>query len=780
MAKILLLSIMSLSLFAQDFSDIGFSTQKESPGQSKFHKEVAEKNTVDKPAPKECSSEDQKSLPQRDLKALMIYSGGQIEANPSAGGDYLNVGLSSPIIGNCNSMLQPKLILSKKYGKYIYEVGIRKQCEEDKCEYEVSYMDNGEKKVEKKEYEPTMSGFYQCMQDNVGIVENDGKKSWNESKIVKKEISKVTVASPETSELLFVSKGPMAMQKSAQKNKIPNNSCDFFEEVNGTGYQHFSSSDIQYRSLEKQAQALCKSNKYSDVENGLSSFVGYDGLYQTLIDVRNDLLLKEIIKERAHLQNLKSDKNLSEVDASKYNKLIQDYYDLIIDKNLSSANHTEQDQLNPDLLVNMLAEYEKALSESNYDYASSLKDKIAAKTNELAKFLNAPYFDVSDYRAMTDLGNSPNFENSDWKNATKTLHESLISLKLLCEAYGTSKKCAEEKPSNQNFKEKSTLTSLGAVQKRAKEFNDKAVDDYDDKLTLIKTPNGYKSLKYEKLLNQCETHKEVAKQYAQGIQAQVPQITQQCQAQSGNNQQALKECIERYKFQISGDSDSLKLKHENCEKMQKHYTEQKVKWEKLEAQRDDYIGLSATEKSERKTKVEKAMEKDKYEYSFKFKGVQRSTPRQAQRQGNFNFNMNGQMQGQSQRPPYATPPYQANNYSMYGPSQMYNYGQSGQGYGMQNYYGMQQGNYGMQNYRSPSYYNGGGQGGLNFGLNFGAGQNQGYSPYNYPMGNYPMNNNNSNPNGPGTSFMFNGTGAGGGTTPPTSNQGGGGFKFNFN
>lgn len=770
--------LISSLTFGQSFAKFGHAIQVSELGTEVPETERTPIPEKDKTAPKECSSKDQTSLPQEDIKALMIYKGKSIKSYSSLSGDYLNVELESPIIGNCAAMLEPKVTYSKKHSKYLYEVKVRNTCEEKECEYQVSRLENDEKKVSTKKYEPTLSGFYKCMQENVGV--NEKKTAWNKSNIVNKDLAKASVEAPFSSDLLFVSKGPAGMQNSKKKNLISNNDCDFFEQVNDDYFTHYSSEDLESMRLEEKAQRLCKEGDYSNIESSLSSFLGNGQLYQTMAGVRDQLLLEEIKAERERLQDLIADKNIGEeIDSEKFKKLMEDFYSLIIDKNLSTKNHTEQDQDNEDLLVNMRAEYDIAYKNKDKDEMKRLAKLIADKVDELSDYMVEPYFDVKDFKAMTSLETRPEIENDDWRDASKTLHKSIMSLKLLCEAYGTSKTCEERQPTNQNFKKKkSGLTSLAAVEKKVEDYNEKSMDNYDEKVTLVTNPTGYKSLKYQKLLTECENHAKVSEQYATGIQSQITPITQACTQQSGGNQQALQACIKRYQFQISGDANSLKLKQENCTKMKTHYTTQKEKWEELEEQRDDYLDYSDEEKKKRKEKVAKVLEKEKTKYTFNYKGItaqnttqtntqfrsNTSTPSLATNPYNNNssiFNNNSSIFSNNQMNSNYSNPYSYNNYNMY-PN--YNNGTT-------SYYN--------SNYRSPSTYYG--NTGLNFGLNTygntGINTNYGNNYYGNTGINSNFGNTGYNTNYGNTGFNF---GNSYNTTVPATSTTGTGFQFTFN
>lgn len=785
MVKLLAVYLISTLSFGQNYAKFGQATQVDEPGSTTSNKSISKPDEVDRPAPKECSAKDQVSMPQQDLQALMIYKGKSISANSSLGGDYLNVELDSPIIGNCSSMLQPKLTYSNKHSKYLYEVKIRKLCDDSECEYEVSSLEDGEKKVSAKKYSPTLAGFYKCMEENVGL--NEEKTAWDKSKIVKKDLSKASVSSPVTSNLIMVSRGPVGMQNSGAKNLIDNNECDYFENLNDSEFKHYSSDDLEKMNLEKAAQALCRTGDYLDIEAGLSNFASNGDLYQSMINVRNQLLLDEIKSERAHLQELKSSKDLSSLNAAavtRYKKLSEDFYKLIIDKNISTENHSVDDQNNKDLLVNMRAQYQLAYDSGSYDLADEWAIKIAQKVDELSKYMVSPYFDVSDYQAMSDLALKPEIENSEWKEATKNVHKSIMTLKLLCEAYvvnnknsgKVSKRCEENKTSNANFKKKSQLTMIEAVAKRTDQYNEKAMDSYDEKAVLVKNPTAYKSLKYVKLLNECKQHKATSEQYAKVVSAQMPSITQSCQQKSQNNQQALQQCIEQYKSQITGDATSFKLKLDNCESMNDHYVAQQKKWEGLEAQRDDYIGFSDAEKKKRKAKVDEKVKAEKFEYTYKYKGItqsQSSSQNQVYNQnssmstnpyvqGNMNSSINYNTNSYSN-------PYSTNNYSMF---------QGNTGYSSNPYTSYMNNGYSNNYYQNSSNYYGASTGlNFNYGLNGSYGQQNYSNPYTSYMnntGSYTQNNN---------GFVFGNTGTtntGFYTNPGTSTTQSGGFQFDFN
>lgn len=785
MVKLLLVFLVSCLGFGQNLAKLGLATQVDEPGSTAERASLPKPKIIDRPAPKECSAKDQVSLPQQDLLALMIYRGKSIKANASFGGDYLNVELESPIIGNCASMLQPQLTYSVKHSKYIYEVKVRKTCEKPECEYQVSSLADGEKKVFTRKYQPTLSGFYSCMQENVGL--NEDKTAWDKSKIVNKDLAKVSEASPVTSKLLMVSRGPVGMQNSGKKNLIDNNDCDFFEQISDKSYTHYSSDELKYMNLQKEAQALCQSDKYMDIESSLSNFIGHNELYQSMIKVRDNLLLEEVKTQRAMFLRMKKDKVLGDLRSEKLKTVSEDFYNLIIDKNMSTINHTDADRANDDLLVNLRARYQQVYDTGDYDEADRIAGLIEQKINELSKYMVAPYFTAADYKSMVDLDLNPDLENSDWKEATLSVHKSIITLKLLCEAYGSNDRCMENKTKNENFKKKSRLESIEQIAERSDEYSKNVNDSYDEKVALISNPNAYKSLKYVKLIKQCESHNKVAEQYAKDISAQLPAITQSCQQSSRNNPQELKTCIDRYKFQISGDAESLKLKVDNCKTMQAHYKSQKEKWEGLESQRDDYKGFSEAEKKKRKSKVDKKVAETKYDYSFKYKGItqSQSTQRTSQTSSGwpqinsamnrntfntgFNTNFNSSFNNNSFNQ-FNSNPYNTNSYNMFN-NQGFNNSGFNQGF---NNSGFNQGynNFYMQNYRSPSAFNGfnnnfgnTGQAGMNFNYGFNGQQQQ--NNYNYGS------NNLSN------GFMFN---SGGANTmnPGTTNNQSGGFMFDFN
>ncbi|MCT4642412.1 MAG: hypothetical protein N4A33_08960 [Bacteriovoracaceae bacterium] len=624
--KLFIIFLIALSnLFAQTsrYVDIGYNTSDDEADKK------LKDNISSAQVKRKCTSKDQSSLPLSHLLGLIPSKQKEIVIGAASNGDVISASLNSPIIGNCSSMLMPTLKYDSSLDKYIYEVKIRKNCEgSSPCDYSVTYRDDKTQEIKQrtKAYLPTLSGFYKCMEENVGIKEVEGKRTWDKSKLLREELKEVTHNANVTAEVIYASKGPIASESkkvNSQKNLFENNECYFYEKIDSVPTYHLSRSDVELNALHSKAQVLCQKQDYKAIENGLEAFLGNDQLYENLLSVRNKLLLDEMKKAKENFDSHVKDEDLSQLDIDYYNQVMKDFKRLIVDKNFSDKNHDDIDTMNPNLLVNMIKEYNLARSNGNYDYAKELKEKISQKTDELADYIKEPYFTAGDYKKLTLLTLKPKLNSKKWKDTSKIMHQNIITLKLACEAYGSGKSCKEVVPKTKNFKIKeSRLVSLGSLHKKANEFNQVAMDNYDDKLKLITKPNSYKSIKYEKLLSECKNQTNVSQGYSQAVMRQSQQIMQQCQQKSGGNQYALRSCISKYEEQIKTDVEALNYEMENCKKMKAHYEAQKSKWKSLEAQRDEYLGLTKEQKEKKQKAYSKELSPTKPEYNFKFQGGQ--------------------------------------------------------------------------------------------------------------------------------------------------------------
>ena len=664
-----------------------------------------------------CSSKDQNSLPLRMVLGLLRGKGAKLVPSHKPSTGTLNI-FGGQMIANCNSMLD--FVVAEPSGElpYSFEVKI-KGCGKDICPYKVFTVTDDLAKDEEMTFEPTMNGFISCL-ENTGVFK-DGKVVKN--KIFKSELDVDKKGVNKSSKLVFVSKGPAAINMGgaifSKKNLYKNDECKYYEDIKKDGYELYSKSDIDHEKLMKKAISLCDKVNYAEIYQNIDNFKDIAGTYYGLERVMQKDLLEKVKKAKKELKEIieDEDRDLSEADTEKYAQLFDDFYKLIVDKQLSDNNHNEADEENSNLLVNLHEQLEEAETKSE---KAAIEKKIRDVSKKLSTYMEEPYFTPEDFGHFLSLKDKAPIKDPMWKKATLSLQKSLVSLRASCQAYNVD---------NSNCKFDDDIKDMMSVKKLNKvisSYTKKAEKVYAKKEKVLKNTGEDESEYFAEKINECKAlysksnqNKMILQQYAPQMQSAAQQYCQnknpyvQMYASYGSYyvkkyQSCITDQIESYQAKYYVSETKLKL----CDSMVDKYQAEYDSWSKLESQRDEYYGGKVED-----VKVDKVTTNKDGSYSFNYNNGQTNQNAQGMKnwyeyssqQAYNNARMQNGLQASTGFASSATsgfPMYSSNNYSMTGYP---NYGQStgytGYGSGLSFNAGIGNTGYGYNSYgRQPSYY----------------------------------------------------------------------------
>lgn len=364
---------------------------------------VTESETMSKQA--NCSDKEQNSLPLRFVLGLLRNKGASLTPSHNVETSTLNI-FGGAMIGNCNSMLDYVISSPGEGLPYVFQVKI-KECGSEQCEYNVKKIaDNGEEESQIK-VEPSFTGFIQCL-EQTGVFK-DGKVQ--NDKVVTSEFMAEKKGVDKTSQLWFASHGPWVDPKggvySKNGNKKVGEGCFYFEDIQKGGFQLYSKDDVLKNEKKAQFNNLCSAKNYKLIDSKLSDFKQLKNLQLGLEKVRNDLLLKEVVKQA---KNLKQD-DLSNMDTEKMNDIMEDFYRYVISPKKEEINQVYKDFV-----------------QASGEEKRKLQKKLNALVKDFKKYAKSPYFNRKDIERMQSFKKQAPIDSENWANALLTLNKTINTI----------------------------------------------------------------------------------------------------------------------------------------------------------------------------------------------------------------------------------------------------------------------------------------------------------------------------------------------------------------
>lgn len=393
-----------------------------------FQRQISEANVEGSSAnvSNPCTSDDQNTLPHKFLLLLMANNKLEVSHDTSSGKLRVNGGT---MIGNCNSMLETSISEPNEDIPYTFQVKIKRpnNCNGPRCDYDVVDVSNGTSNQRKGTYSPDFNGFIACLQDT-GVYDNGEIVA---DKIAPADFYHEEEGVNQSSELWFVSHGFSGGQLSGvfSENKKPNYGCYYFEDIKKDGFAIYSQDDVHEQELNRLFTRICTSGDYKLIDDHLSDFDELRGLRETLIQVRNQLVLDKV--KEVH-EILDESDDLSEVDVDKVRDVLADFKEYIIDPLKNKLAIAQRLYANPghsqkeDMLRNLIANEDKVqelLGLGTSEFKDEMKKYLDDKAGELVSYAKKPYITSKDYIAMVGEDKNPPLDNSAWTGAALTLFE---------------------------------------------------------------------------------------------------------------------------------------------------------------------------------------------------------------------------------------------------------------------------------------------------------------------------------------------------------------------
>ncbi len=418
--KVLLLVCFTTNLsFAGDtrdflsaFGDGDWATDYEStpkPIDTSYEPEAVVKSSsvITTTRPEEaCNKSEQTSLPQRMVRSLL--SKRKFEVYHDASSQKLTLD-GGTMIGNCNDMIQYNFEQPKNGRPYVFQVEIRKPatgCKEKAgktvCPYKGRTATDGVTEDKRKDImvEPNYYGFIQCLR-KTGVM--------NGNSMVKSKISPVKFKHQQngvgkTAKVLYYCHGPECNKGNVRMSASvhPPQRCQHFENIKKGGFKAYSLQDINKNRKTNLYQSICNSKQYQLIEENLSKFSEFQEMEQSLIKIRNKFLLKEVEKLHTEL----TAKDYSKLSASKYQRIINDFYTKIV---LPKRKELE-------------AKVRKIDSLPEGDKRNREKAKLASLALELVKLTKSPYLASADYKNMISFVKKSPLHKEKWRDAALKLY----------------------------------------------------------------------------------------------------------------------------------------------------------------------------------------------------------------------------------------------------------------------------------------------------------------------------------------------------------------------
>jgi hypothetical protein len=407
MGKLVLLFLITLNVSAQTASSglVGALDQSE----QESHPLVEENATIDEVEQVEvsnttptyqCNSSDQTSLPLKHFEALLRNGNKGIDINHNEESGVLELSGSKNMVGNCYSMLEPKLTKPNSILPWVFQVQF-KSCGQAKCSYDVQVLENGSiKTVAGKQYEPSFDGFMSCLKDT-GVYQN-GRII--EDKVVKKTFYQEFTGVNTTDDFLYASNGPLAIQdglRYSSQNEIPGQKCFVFERIQKQPKKLYSLEDYKKQQKYEYFQEVCKSQNWKLIDEKIGDFEQFKSLEAILVKVRNQLIEKDVSKLAMRLDDEKDYREISDEDIS----LIDAFKEKVIDHETDKINKL----------------YRKYIDSSGSD-KESIKEELQKKVLALKKYSQSPFLQVKHLEMLqySKTRNAP-MEREQWIKSTKNL-----------------------------------------------------------------------------------------------------------------------------------------------------------------------------------------------------------------------------------------------------------------------------------------------------------------------------------------------------------------------
>ena len=358
----------------------------------------------------QCTKDDQDSLPIRDFLNLLEYDELSVKHDPRSGLLRIEGG---KMTNNCSSMFEPELIQpSGNIKDYLFKVKFKKpgNCADGKCTYKAYTSDGGGiANSEKMEVtvEPSIEGYYECLK-LVGVFNEEGE--FQEDKVVKSDFEFTTDQAKSTAGLKFYSHGPYGKQEDSLYGEtgVKGGSCDVFDYINTDPKDRvlLSREDDYLRQKEREFQNVCDSNDYNLLDSSIENFSEFGKWQKDLERLRDQALIDEVKRLKKKLVN--NQKDLSELDADKFERVLGDFHDYIIDP-----------------LRKQIADQYYMLKNADSDAEEkAAKDKLNRLTKKLLSFYqDKDFITIKDYELMKSFPAKAPLEKEKWRKAALNYYE---------------------------------------------------------------------------------------------------------------------------------------------------------------------------------------------------------------------------------------------------------------------------------------------------------------------------------------------------------------------
>lgn len=364
---------------------------------------------------KVCKREEQTTLSQRFLKALLIEEGGLTYTH------YPNSGLlklyGGKMIGNCNAMIEPKVKRSSANSSYSFSVEIIKSSvcpsegEENagKCRYPVHIAENGYATKDSPVdyfFEPNYDGFLECLK--VSGVFVDGKV--HRDKITKVNFNPESLNNKDSGNLEFYCHGPICYDEKMQDKPsyTTNNSCEWiekFKEKGGGNVRLVSQEEISANERKAAFKAACNEQNYRTLMSLMHQFGNKQK--RQLEEIRDRLIVEKIEDWKGKFNRYKSLDKIKNGDIAKLHQLVKDFTNYIV---------------NPlkDEIESLIIQLEEADTD---EAAEQIQNRLNARISDLEKLVTGNKFNLADYNKMKDIDKRPPLEMEMWRDMALKVYQ---------------------------------------------------------------------------------------------------------------------------------------------------------------------------------------------------------------------------------------------------------------------------------------------------------------------------------------------------------------------
>lgn len=393
----ILMSLATFPAYSQKLVDAlsAYQNTLESEGSTSSTTTVAPvstSSTTSNSSSKKCTADKQSSLPLKFLTSLILEKDGKLDISHDRSNGSLKIKAPN-IIGNCDSMLEWRLKKPTIDGKpaYALEVGFKAATEN---KYSV-YKMNGDtpQLLIDQVYDPTMSGFQQCLQDT-GVLSMDsgGNFKVNPDAIYKTPVNENFSEVTDSGKLFFLSNGKSSSVYGPKYSSSFSytNECDFYEKAHPAITSLLNSEDAESERITELANKLknCPSCSYSELLNFMETYQGYSGEFSPIIS--------ELIQKAAQDAAKK-------IESGKYTdedlQTISDFEKLVVQPKVAEVTRL----------------YEEMMKSSDGEKKEAEKELLQAR-KELKSLGEAPYFLTKHTLQLMKDGN---FEDAHKLNSLK-------------------------------------------------------------------------------------------------------------------------------------------------------------------------------------------------------------------------------------------------------------------------------------------------------------------------------------------------------------------------